>query len=86
MSNTNTHIMTYAVTTTTRVATAHGLQNVAATLCDNVNLTRLVFKTYEAADAYAQGYAIAKGMAYVKPATHAPTLEENESYVEVVAA
>jgi hypothetical protein len=78
--------MTYEVTTTTKVATAHGLQNVVATLCHNGTKTRLVFKTYDDASAFAQGYAIATGMAYVKPATQAPTLKENESYVEVVAA
>lgn len=78
--------MNYAVTTTTRVATAHGLQNCTATLCHNMNLTQMRFTTYEAADAYAQGYAIARGLAYVKPATEAPTLKEGEAYVEVVAA
>jgi len=78
--------MNYAVTTTTGVPTAHGLQNVTATICDNVNLTRMVFNNYDAADAYAKGYAKAHGIAYVKPATEAPTLKEGQTYVEVVAA
>ena len=79
--------MTYAVTTTTCNATlTNGLQNETAVLVDNMNMTRLVFKTYEAADAYAQGYAVATGFAYVKPATEAPTLKEGQAYVEVVAA
>ena len=78
--------MTYAVTTTTRVATANGLQNVRAIVCDNMNMTRIVFNTYEAADAFARGYATARGLAYVRPATEAPALKEDESFVEVWAA
>lgn len=77
--------MTFQVTTTTRVATANGLQNVTAIVCDNMNMTRMVFDTYDSATAFAQGYAIARGFAFVKPATDAPILKEGESYVEVVA-
>jgi len=79
--------MSYAVTTTTRTATVtNGLQNLTEVIVDNMNMTRMVFATYDAADAFARDYANARGAAYVKPATEAPRLSEGESYVEVVTA
>ena len=86
MSNTNTHSMSFVVTTTTRVATANGLQNVTATLCDNIDRTQKVFDTYEDATAFAQGYALGCKIPFVKPATEPPTLKEGETYVEVSCA
>ena len=76
--------MTYAVTTTTRVATlTNGLQNETA----RVRLAgRLEFNTYAEAASFAEDFASLRCFAYVKPATEAPTLKEGQAYVEVVAA
>ncbi len=80
--------MTYSVATTTGVDTANGLQEVTTIVCDNLNMSRMVFSTYESAEAYAQGYALALRIPFVKPGTEAEkfsTLKIGETFVRVVA-